>query len=392
MNCKVPCPVVTIGGTNGKGSTCAMLTRILRSGGYRTGTYISPHIWLFNERIAINGVPVDNFEIIAAFKTIENARQNVSLTYFEWATLAAFWIFAQHTLDIWILEVGMGGRLDTTNIIDADISAITSIDLDHQNYLGNTRDMIGLEKLGIARPNKPCIFGDTSLPTTVIDTASSLHIHSLILGQSFGYLIDSSQQWQYWVRTIEGSIKRRFGLPWPSLRGEHQLVNASIALTILEYLNDRLPVSMQATREGLLSTEWPGRFQVLPGQPVTLMDVAHNPHAMKALAKNLDQMAFFPNTWCIWGMLADKDARTCAQILQSHIQYWAVCSLEGERARSGLELETILLSLGISPSAIKVFEHPTMAYQWVSEHTQLSDRIVITGSFSMLTTIQASFS
>jgi dihydrofolate synthase / folylpolyglutamate synthase len=380
--------IITVGGTNGKGSVCAMLSSMLKAGGYKVGTYTSPHLWSFNERIAIQSISVSDQEIIQAFCAIEWARQDISLTYFEWATLAAFWIFSRHSLDIWILEVGMGGRLDATNLLDADVSIITSIDLDHQAYLGNTREAIGIEKLGIARPDHPLILGEAKAPEGLLEKAKQRHIPIKQLGQTYGYLVDSPQQWQYWAQVEQTSnLKRRFGLPWPALRGEHQLANASTAITALDYIQDRLPLSMQAIREGLLSVSWPGRFQVLPGTPITLCDVAHNPHAMRALAKNLDRMSFFPATWCIWGMLSDKEAAECAQLLQPHIQHWVVCSLHGERSRSAAELASILESLGILTSSIYLFESPLEAYNWVKTTAMPSDRIVITGSFSMFTNL-----
>ncbi|MES2206847.1 MAG: bifunctional tetrahydrofolate synthase/dihydrofolate synthase [Pseudomonadota bacterium] len=388
LQCVPTCPVITVAGTNGKGSTCAFLSAICKAAGLKVGTYTSPHIWRFNERIALQGVPVEDQVLIKAFEAIDAAREDISLTYFEWATLAGLWTFAQANLDIWILEVGLGGRLDATNIIDTTLAIVTPIDLDHQEYLGSTREAIALEKLGIARSNSLLILGDANFPEMACQKAQQLASKVLSLGKDFGYLTDTPQQWQYWVRASDGNIKRRFGLPWPALRGEHQLANASVAITALEYLSDIGAISMQAIREGLLAVEWPGRFQVLAGQPVTVWDVAHNPHAMKALAINLEKMAFFPDTWCVWGMLNDKEALSCAKILQPHVQQWAVCTLEGERRRSSQELYNILVSLGVEPKNIHQFDHPTAAYSWVRNEAQLADRIVVTGSFSTLEAVR----
>lgn len=387
------CPSVIVGGTNGKGSTCAMLSTILTSAGYNVGTYTSPHIWSFNERICINNQPVTDASIISAFRAIACARGDIALTYFEWATLAAFWIFKyDHSAkkpDIWILEVGMGGRLDTTNLIDATISVITSIDLDHQHFLGNTRTAIGLEKLGIARPQRTLCLGDASPPPEFLEAAKKQNIHLECLGQDFGYIADNGQQWQYWYRSkqTDTALKQRFGLPWPALRGSHQLSNASVVFTLLEHLKNTHPVSMQSVREGLLHVTWAGRFQVLPGQPSTVLDVAHNPHAMQALARNLDNMGFFPITWCIWGMLSDKDAQSCAKILLPHVQQWVVCSLSGERARSSHELAQLLKSMNVAPNTIHCFDSVETAYTWTRTHALPADRIVVTGSFSTLAAI-----
>lgn len=276
--------VFTVAGTNGKGSTCAMLESILIQAGYKVGMYTSPHLIRFTERARINGAEVEEPELISAFEQVEQARiaTGVSLTYFEFTTLAVALVFSRLDLDAVILEVGLGGRLDAVNIFDTDCAICTSVDLDHQAFLGPDRESIGREKAGIFRAGKPAIVGDPKPPQSVIDHANSIGADLWLFARDYNYSGDK-QQWAYGGRTM-----RRAALAYPALRGTNQLLNASAALAALESVRDRLPVPAQSIRQGFLLVEWPGRFQVLPGQPTVVLDVGHNPHAAAHLRESLE--------------------------------------------------------------------------------------------------------
>lgn len=282
------CPVIIVGGTNGKGSTCAMLESILLQAGYRVGLYTSPHLIRFNERARIGGDAVTDEDLVVQLGAVEAQRGEVSLTYFEYTTLAVMRLFSQAELDVVILEVGLGGRLDAVNIVDADVAVVTSVDIDHTEYLGATREAIGFEKAGIFRPGRTAICGDPMPPASLVTHAEKIGADLWLLGRDFNYSGDK-QQWSY-----GGRSQRRHSLAYPGLRGANQLLNASAALAALEALRNRLPVGAQEVRSGLALVSLPGRFQVLPGRPAVVLDVAHNPHATATLAQNLDNMGFFP--------------------------------------------------------------------------------------------------
>ena len=249
LGLKFSCPVITVGGTNGKGSTCAMLESILLQGGYRVGLYTSPHLLHFNERARINGEIASDDALCAAFEKVDAARRDISLTYFEFSTLAILLLFVEAGLDAVILEVGLGGRLDAVNIIDADVAIVTSVDLDHQDYLGDTREAIGFEKAGIYRAGRPAICSDPAPPASLIDHATKIGADLWLFGRDFNYSGDR-QQWNYGGRSL-----RRNSLAYPSLRGANQLLNASAALAALEALRDRLPLGAQEVRNGLVMVE-----------------------------------------------------------------------------------------------------------------------------------------
>ncbi|MFN7197264.1 MAG: bifunctional folylpolyglutamate synthase/dihydrofolate synthase, partial [Hylemonella sp.] len=287
MDLRLDCPVITVAGTNGKGSTCAMLESILRQAGYRTGVYTSPHLVQFEERLRLDGEMVQAAQLLPSFARVEQARLlggPVSLSYFEFTTLAILDCMARAGLDVAVLEVGLGGRLDAVNLIDADCAIITSIDLDHMELLGPDREHIGREKAGIMRTGRPVIVSDPVPPQSVIDHAVEIGADLWRVGRDFSYNGDR-QQWN-WV----GRGRRYSGLAHPALRGANQLLNASGVLAALTALRERLPVPAQAVRNGLALVQLPGRFQIVPGQPVLVLDVAHNPHSVAALAANLDAM------------------------------------------------------------------------------------------------------
>jgi len=368
------CPVFTVGGTNGKGSTCAMLESILRAAGYRAGLYTSPHLLRFSERARIAGEVVGDEALIEQFDAVERSRGETSLTYFEFTTLAILRLFMAGRLDAVILEVGLGGRLDATNIVDADCAVVTSVDLDHMDYLGPTREHIGYEKAHIYRRGRPAICSDPQPPESLLEVAHDLGADLWLLGRDFNYQGDR-QQWAYGGRKV-----RRAGLPHPALRGANQLLNASGVLASLEALSQRLPVSQQAVRQGLLNVELAGRFQVLPGRPAVILDVAHNPHATAVLAKNLDSMGFYPRTLAVLGMLRDKDAAGVIDKVADRIDHWYLGGTAGPRGLSGQALADILH--GRRPeAAVESFDDIGAAYDAAHRAAAADDRIVVFGSF-----------
>ncbi|MGN6388401.1 MAG: bifunctional tetrahydrofolate synthase/dihydrofolate synthase [Burkholderiaceae bacterium] len=376
------CPVITVGGTNGKGSTCAMLESILLHAGYRVGLYTSPHLIDFNERARIDGRPLDDAAFVAAFEKVEAAHGDVSLTYFEFTTLAILLLFAEAGLDAAILEVGLGGRLDAVNVIDADVAIVTSVDIDHAEYLGNTREAIGFEKAGIFRPGRAAICGDPMPPQSLVRHAEAIGADLWLFGRDFNYNGDK-QQWNYGGRT-----QRRVALGYPALRGANQLLNASAALAALEVLRLRLPVGAQDVRTGLVTVDLPGRFQVLPGQPLVILDVAHNPHAAATLAQNLDNMGFHPYTYAVFGAMADKDIDGIVAQLKGRIDHWCLTDLPTPRAATAAALRQKLVDAGVesqsgldAESTISTFATPADAYADALRRAGENDRIAVFGSF-----------
>ena len=326
MALRFDCPVITVAGTNGKGSSCAMLEAILGQAGYRTGVYTSPHLVHFEERCRIRGEMARADQLLPHFERVEALRGDISLTYFEFTMLAIFSLMAASGLDVVILEVGVGGRLDSVNIIDADCALITSIDIDHTELLGKDRESIGLEKAGIMRAGKPVVVGDPVPPQSVLDHAAEVGADLWRLGHDFNFSGDK-QQWAW-----AGRGRRYAGLAYPALRGANQLVNASGVLAALTALRDRLPVTAQAVRNGLGMVELPGRFQIVAGQPTLVLDVAHNPHSVAALAQNLDQMGFHPRTLAVFGAMRDKDLPAILTRMAPLVDEWHFTDLPIPRA------------------------------------------------------------
>lgn len=368
------CPVVTVGGTNGKGSTCALLERILRAAGYRVGVYTSPHLLRYQERVRIDGAPAPDEAFRAAFARVEEARGGVPLTYFEFGTLAAWEMFAAAGLDAIVLEVGLGGRLDATNAYDADVAIVTTVALDHTDYLGETREAIGREKAGICRAGRPLVCGDADPPAGVEDACRRAGAEFLRLGRDFGFLRQEGQ-WQYWGR----AGRRLGGLAFPALRGDCQLHNASCALAALDCLRGRLPVTAQDIRRGLAEVEVPGRCQVLPGRPQLVLDVAHNPQAAAELARSLGGMGYARTTWAVFGMLADKDIAGVVAALRQRVDRWLCCDLPGPRAADAATLAGIVAKLGAG--AAERFASPAAALAAARERAGDDDRILAFGSF-----------
>ncbi len=388
MALRFDCPVITVAGTNGKGSTCAMIEAVAREAGYRTGVYSSPHLVHFEERCRLRGEAVDASDLIAHFAAVESARapndpkngETISLSYFEFTTLAILRLLSQAPLDLVILEVGLGGRLDATNIIDADCMVITSIDVDHVEYLGPDRESIGREKAGIMRTGKPVIVSDPVPPQSVIDHALEIGADLWRFGQDFNFSGDK-QQWAW-----AGRGRRYAGMAYPALRGANQLVNASGALAALEALRDRIPVTAQAVRNGLSMVELPGRFQIIPGQPTLVLDVAHNAHSVAALTANLDAMGYFPTTHAVLGAMADKDLAPMLAKVAPLIDRWYFTDLPTARAASAAELQQKWNALQMVAGARRsvptaTFASPQKALDAAVAAADPTDRIVVFGSF-----------
>ncbi|WP_367065725.1 bifunctional tetrahydrofolate synthase/dihydrofolate synthase [Oryzisolibacter sp. LB2S] len=378
------CPVITVAGTNGKGSTCALIESVARQAGYRTGVYSSPHLVRFEERCRIQGDVVDGASLVAHFEAVERARTEggaeVSLTYFEFTTLAILRLMSQARLDVAILEVGLGGRLDATNIIDADCAVITSVDVDHVEYLGPDRETIGREKAGIMRTGRPVVVSDPMPPQSVIDHAREIGAELWRFGQDFNYSGDK-QQWAW-----AGRGRRYAGLAYPALRGANQLINASGALAALEALRSRLPVTAQAVRLGLAQVELPGRFQVVAGQPTLVLDVAHNPHSVAALTANLDAMAYFPATHAVFGAMADKDLKPMLARIGPLVDHWYFTDLPTPRAETAASLQRQWNALqmvagGRRQVGTSLHASPEDALRAAMAAADPADRIVVFGSF-----------
>jgi dihydrofolate synthase / folylpolyglutamate synthase len=376
---KAPTNII-VGGTNGKGSTCAMLESILHIAGFKTGFYSSPHLVRYNERVRLDAAEATDAQLIASFAAIEQARtqdETIPLTYFEYATLSALWLFHVQQVDVAILEVGLGGRLDAVNIVDADASVVVSVDLDHQSYLGDTRDKIGLEKAHIYRKNRPAFFADLDPPQSLLDHAAEIGADLRLLNRDFRFQ-KMEGQWQFF-----GCDSARHSLPYPALRGGYQLKNASAALAVLETLQPRLPVTQNHVKRGLLEVEWPGRMQVLPGRPAVVLDVAHNPHAARALHDALGAMGFYQNTYAVFGMLKDKDIDAVIGIIKDRIDYWCIAGLEtlaGERGTSAAMLAEKLKNHGLQEQ-VSLHVSIAKAFESARELAGQNDRILAFGSF-----------
>lgn len=365
--------VITVAGTNGKGSSVAMLEGILLAAGYRVGCYTSPHLLRYNERVRIDGEPVSDEALCESFERIDQARGETSLTYFEFGTLAAMDIFARAGLDVAVLEVGMGGRLDAVNLQDADVALVTAIDVDHAAWLGNDREAIGREKAGIFRAQRPAVCSDPNPPASLLQHARELGTDLYLLGKEFRYAAsDASWNWQ-------GPTVSYDGLPMPVLRGCFQLQNAAGVVMALTLLEDRLPVSPAQLRQGLQRVSLPGRFQVLPGAVATILDVAHNPQSAEALAANLEAQPVAGRTHAVVGVLADKDLGGVLGPLRDIIDLWYPASLDVPRGADFLTLQHALAEQGLE--AERGFDSVSEALVAARACARPGDRIVVFGSF-----------
>lgn len=368
-------PVISVAGTNGKGSTCAMLDSMARAAGYRVGLFSKPHLVHFEERCRVGGEMVAGESLVEHFAAVEAARGDITLTYFEFTLLAIARRLAAEPLDLVILEVGLGGRLDAVNAFDADCSVITSIAIDHVEYLGPDRESIGREKAGILRAGRPAIVADPQPPQSVLDIAQALGADLWLAGRDFNQAGDR-QQWSW-----SGRGRRYHALAYPALRGANQLLNASGAIAALESLRERLPITAQAVRVGLSLVDLPGRFQIVPGQPALVLDVAHNEQSVAALALNLDQMGFFPRTRVVFGAMHDKDLRAVVSRLAPLVDHWHLTDLPLPRAARASELAAVVAEVGRPEAGVSCHETPAEALAQAVSASDPADRIVVFGSF-----------
>jgi dihydrofolate synthase/folylpolyglutamate synthase len=364
----------TVGGTNGKGSTCAYLERILRESGYRVGLYTSPHLLAYNERVRLQGEDAGDATLADAFARVEAARGATPLTYFEFGTLAALWIFQQAKLDAWVLEVGLGGRLDAVNIVDADAAIVASVDLDHQAFLGGDRESIGFEKAGIFRKGRPAIFGDTDPPARLEAHARAIGAQLQVLGRDYR-IEEGDRQWSF-----VGRLTTKRALPIPALRGRWQLRNAAAALAALDELSDRLPLSIGEVKRGLTTVRLAGRLQTIPGRPSIVLDVAHNPHAARALADALGDMGYFENTYAVFAMLGDKDIAGVVDAVRHRIDRWYVSAAQADRAAPAAAVGAILAAHDPG-KPVRAFASVEAALAEARREAGANDRILVFGSF-----------
>ena len=380
LNFPLSFPIITVSGTNGKGSVCSILEAILSYAGYRVGCYTSPHLLRYNERIRIGQKEVLDDELCNAFSIVEAARvnSNVPLTYFEFGTLASMELISKAGVDIAILEVGLGGRLDAVNIFDAECSVLTNIDYDHTEYLGDTREKIGFEKAGIFRSGKTAVCSDISPPVSISQHAASIGAKLILIGEHFGYSVNKSS-WDYW-----GGNNRRCALPYLGLGNTllHQLRNASACLAALDVVRETLPVTNNNIHQGLLKTGLPGRFQILPDRPKVVLDVAHNPSAAHVLSNSLSDMGSYQKTYAVFAMLNDKDIDGVVQALISKIDVWLITGISSSRGASSEEIMKILENAGVNKvSAVFTFSDPAAAYVFACKQSTINDRICVFGSF-----------
>ncbi|MEO8332881.1 MAG: bifunctional tetrahydrofolate synthase/dihydrofolate synthase [Gallionella sp.] len=375
-------PIIIVGGTNGKGSVCAMLEAILHAAGYRVGCYTSPHLLHYNERVRIGKQQAGDAELCASFENIERVRGDTPLTYFEFGTLAAMQCFIEHKVDVAILEVGLGGRLDAVNVFDADCAVVASVDIDHTDYLGETREQIAFEKAGIFRKGRVAICADSDVPQAIRSQAQQVGAELWCIGSEFGFTAHHGQ-WDY-----RGKLGARSALPYPALRGDFQLHNASAALAALDALKDRLPVSMEAVRRGLVEVQLSGRFQFVPGKPALILDVAHNPHAAHSLAQNLAGLPSCPHTCAVCAMLKDKDIAGVVSALDTHIDTWLVAGIESARGATAGDLEQVL-EQGKALGEIRAFDRIVEALRYAYNAAGENDRIVAFGSFYTVAEVMA---
>ena len=368
-----PATVLTIGGTNGKGSVAAYLDAILTVAGYESGLFMSPHLIRYNERIRLHGREAPDVDLLAAFAEIDAARGEISLTFFEWNTLAAFIAFARARVDVAVLEVGMGGRLDAVNLLDADVAAVVSVGLDHREWLGDTIEAIGAEKAGIFRSGRPAIFGGRRVPKSVIASAFAVGARLRRIGDDFDY-VERADGWDY-----VGFGSRRRELPLPALTGSMQLGNAAVALAVLEAAEPAVLVPDEAVRAGLSAVRLPGRFQIVAGDPEWILDVAHNADAAQALAASLALRPCRGRTLAVCGILGDKDVEAIVAALGNQVSRWIAVGLESPRALAAAELARRIARAGAA--TVRATASVEAGMQQARAECRPGDRVLVFGSF-----------
>ncbi len=375
LACRVPAPIViSVAGTNGKGSCVAMLEAILLRAGYRVAAYTSPHLYHYNERLRFDAEPVSDAQLCEAFARVDAARGDQSLTYFEFGTLAALDLMSRGKPDVAVLEVGLGGRLDAVNIVDADVALITSIGIDHTDWLGPDRDAIAGEKAGIMRAGRPAVCADDDPPPGLIDAAARCGADLAVAGRDFS-IKEAGGRWHW-----QGRASRLDDLPRPALAGAHQLANAAGVLAVLEALEPRLDVPRSAVVTGLQCVSLPGRVQRIAGPVEQVLDVSHNAQAAQALARALERLPVSGRRFAVLGMMRDKDAGSFVQPLLECVDVWYVTGLQIARASSAQMLAGQLAG-HVRPEAMVVCASMPQALAALKEVAQAGDRVLVCGSF-----------
>ncbi len=371
------CPLVTVAGTNGKGSCVAGIEVIMLSAGYKVGAFTTPFLFRYNEQVRLQGQPVADGLLCDAFEQVANACGQITLTLFEFGTLAAMVIFKEANLDIWVLEVGMGGRWDAVNILDADVAVVSSIDIDHAAWLGNTRDAIAYEKAGIFRPHQPAVYGDFDPPSSLIQYADTLKTPLFFQGKQFGFS-KKNETWDWWgLQSIYLD-----NLPLPHLT----LQNMSTVLMVIELLQKKLPVSQRAIESALKTVTLPGRLQMIPGTVTQILDVSHNPSAVELLANYLKENPYLGKTYAVFSMLSDKDIVATLQVIRDLIDVWHVAPLKNERTAS----QELLVSCFRKINLDNVIFHSSIkdAHEMAMQHAEANSRVVVFGSFHAVAEVQ----
>lgn len=367
-------PIITVGGTNGKGSTCAMLEHIYANAGYKVGCYTSPHFLRYNERVRVACREIADEDLLTAFAAVEQAREGTPLTYFEYGTLAALWHFMQSDLDVAMLEVGLGGRLDAVNVFEPSCTIVTTVDFDHMDFLGNSRESIGYEKAGIFRQGIPAICGDGNPPESLVKHAQTIAADLFLLGKDF-HVQRNEDSWTY----ENGKITLE-GLPNPALSGDFQLANAACVIHAIEDLQAQLPISKNQIVEGLQSVRLAGRFQQCLQHPRVILDVAHNPHAAHALAQNLCGLPESERTLAVFGMLADKDVAGVIREMGPQVDHWYLADIHNPRGATAQQLARLIHQFD-SDCQIKMHTDVLSAYRQACIDAGENDRIIVFGSF-----------
>jgi dihydrofolate synthase/folylpolyglutamate synthase len=374
---KVTCKVITVAGTNGKGSTVSALETIYHTAGYKVGAYTSPHLIQFNERVRVNLKPISDEDLCLAFNCIEEARGLTHLTYFEFTTLAALWYFKKLNLDIIILEVGLGGRLDATNIIDADLSIITTIDYDHQDYLGTTLEAIGYEKAGILRQSRPFIYADIEPPSSILDEASRLNAPGYLFNEQFS-IKEQDKVWGIQFQNLE-----TLELPKPKI----QLKSAAAAIVACWVLQKGLPVTNEHLYSAMTRIFIPGRLQLVQGSINVLYDVAHNAQSARLLAQAIHGLKVNGHVRAVFSALKDKDIFGLISPLKDCVDHWYPAQLDTKRASSAEMLCTVLREAEIFVDIC--YTSPLIAFQQALNQATPGDLVVVYGSFFTVSQILA---
>jgi dihydrofolate synthase/folylpolyglutamate synthase len=371
---KPRCPVITVGGTNGKGSTVAHLEALLRAAGASTGMFTSPHFIRYNERIRVDGSEVTDAELIGAFERIEHARGAITLTFFEYNTLAALLLFAERRVDVAILEVGLGGRLDATNLVDAEVCVVCSIGFDHRDWLGDSLELIGAEKAAIFRAGRPAVLSTADLPASVYATIDTLGARAVVAQRDFSWEVDVAGRWRY--RGLKLTLD---DLPPSGLLGSIQYRNAAAAIAAIESLESRFVLDERVVKEALPRVSLPGRFQVIPGQFEWILDIAHNEPAAHVFATQLRQrpIAVEARTFAVVGILKDKDAPAIANAFETLVDHWILCSLPGPRGDSASQLAK---RLQLAKEQITLADSVAQGCEAATRLAAPGDRVLVFGS------------